>query len=714
MKRHNWLTLGLGLSLVIAACDDDNKKGMPGDVGDGGVDGGGDLSDQLRNLQNDINKLGMDQTGLDGRLDVLEMPKDPKSCSAGELCIPDGVNLSREGLKPIITELCARETTCCSAGELNWLYGPAIKSAADCEASFNDLVNNGIRESNEMFSPYLDEVVMIAHALNNTDVHISINTDAVTACAASIKAKACPGAGEAVKGPASCKPNIDAQDPCSLESLVKGLEREGDTCDPETEITECGDGLVCRRDLGTGAQPGLCAAKAAVGDRCTDDEDCDDLFCDFAAGKCAARAKEGEACVYVDPTFQYVRPDIRYTWLTTGVNEWIRPLIGYANSQVTKLDCETELSCDPLTNTCTKIYCDTGSYCFANSDCPTGTACLHGQNDAMKALQGQGGNYANIGVCGATVADSGVCHVFGAENDCASKRCSGTCLPPLAADGATCAVPGDCASGHCGTDLKCSPACDMNCTGSDCRSCGAGTYCAPTNASVGFCEPQIANGLTCNTSSYVFDAHYNNKSCTSGYCNGSNQCTAKVGPGGTCTANQHAACPDGQFCKGTTCTAQPAIGDTCAAADACGPTDTRVCWDVDGALSGTVKRCYEGNGTPKNLPAGVYCGSDGQCEKGWCRNSGNTLCKEPVADGAACTVAGATPDHCGADSYCATVVNTDAGTCKKRGAAGDTCEPRFEGNDCVGGSCTLQHESFLCDLNSLPEDKVFCHADQLL
>jgi|GEM_PF-2610629 len=711
MKRHNWLALGLGLSLLAAGCGDDEKS--QGHLGDGEVDGG-DLSDQLRGLQDDVAKLGMEQTNLDGRLGALEKPKDPSSCSAGELCIPDGVDLSREGLKPIIDAFCTRETTCCTPGELSWIFGPAIKNAADCEASFNDLVNNGIVASNEAFSPFLDEVVRVAHALNDSQIHVSIDAAAVSACAAVVAGVKCPGADEPT-AQAGCRPPQQNENACAISSLLKGLERAGDTCDPYSEVPECGEGLACRGGFSGGSQTGLCAAKATAGDRCTGDEDCDDLFCNFATGQCQARAKEGEACVYVDPTFQFLTPLNTYNYVT---NDQYRHVV-VANGDITKIDCEDGLSCDPVSNTCAKYYCDAGAFCFSNADCPADNACLHGRTTAMQTLANR---IPSVGVCGPAVTGSGACHVYGVENDCASTRCGsvvngvGACLPALAADGAACTTGADCQSGACGTDHKCSPVCDVDCEGAACRSCAASAYCAPyyVGSNEGYCEPLIANGGGCDLGYQVFDAHYDNKSCASGYCDGS-VCTAKSAAGGSCAPGHHAACPEGQFCKGTTCTAQPAIGDTCAAADACGPADTRLCWDVDGALSGTVKRCYEGNANnnvPSRLPAGVFCdGSDDQCEKGWCRESGNTLCREPVADGAACNLDGATPDHCGADSFCATAPGTDAGTCEKRGGVGDPCDPRFYGVDCVGGNCALTHDAFLCDLSSLPEERTYCHAD---
>src|SRR6185312_10886809 len=127
-----------------------------------------------------------------GRLKVLETPKTPGSCSAGELCIPDGIDLARSGFQPIVSAICERVTNCCDARELNYLYGGAIKTKADCEATFTDLVNNGQAQTVlESFGFYMDTVVRAAHALNDTKILVEVNAPAVAACAAAIQAGGC-------------------------------------------------------------------------------------------------------------------------------------------------------------------------------------------------------------------------------------------------------------------------------------------------------------------------------------------------------------------------------------------------------------------------------------------------------------------------------------------------------------------------------------------
>jgi hypothetical protein len=671
MKVQSWLILGLGLALGAAGCDDEKHGDAQGDV-DGGV-GPEDLSDEIKALQDEINKLGMGQGALGGRLDVLEKPVDPKSCSAGELCIPDGINLSKVGMQQVITALCSHEATCCTPGELSYLYGPAIKSAAECEAAFTDIVNNGISYSDNSLSPYLDKVIRVAHALNDTRVGVTLNADGVTACAAQITQKACPGGEEETSG---CQPSVE--DACSLRSLLKGFEREGDTCDPWSGIDECGAGLTCREvEDSDSAQSGICAAKAAVGERCTDDDDCDDLFCNFATGQCQARAKLGEVCAYVDPTFEHAGP-------YDGE--------GVGNGVSTTLDCEHGLSCNPLTNTCVKNYCAAGAFCNQNSQCPTGTVCTRSGNEALEQVRYPSYPYSFAGVCGTPVADGGACEniPYWGGNDCASGTCGASvCLKSV---GAVCAAPADCASNHCGTDGKCSALCD-----GDDSDCAAGSYCSNYYYA---CEPLIAQGIACGSAAPSVAGR--NAACQTGYCDGVN-CAPKVGPGATCTAGHHAQCPTGQFCKGTTCTAQPAIGTACTTEDACGPGGTQ-CYDIDGPLSGVESRCYDFY----DLPVGIYCSSDGQCASGWCRNTGTTsVCTAGRAAGEACDISGsATRALCGDGLMCATTSNeVSTGTCKKIGLTGDSCDPRHDGRDCLGGDCRLEKERFLCAFNSVSEDR---------
>lgn len=708
MKRHAWLTVGLGLSLVLGACSDDEGGGQ------GTVDGGEDLSAQIKDLNDQLDKLGTDQMNLGGRITALETPKDPAMCSAGELCIPDGISFSRMGMDPIIQALCMRETSCCSAGELNYFYGPGIKNAADCVAAFTDIVNNGISESNPTFTQHLDLVVRVAHAINDTNVRMSLSAEGIAACAASITAEACPGAVDEAE---RCKPAAVA--PCSLEALVKGLEGEGDTCDPQSGVPECGAGLVCRGGFGSGAaQSGICAPKAAVGERCTSQADCDDLSCNFATGLCQERAKENDACAYVDPSFARVDP-----WYGVYVYSSEYGDGRYVSLAATSLDCDDGLACNPVSKTCVKDHCATGAFCKTNSECPTGNVCTRANDSALLSLAPPHPFYGvRVGVCAPALADGAACDPV--MNECISQNCDDVavvgefkCQPTPAADGSACTVAANCASNHCGSDLKCSPVCDTPssaCEGAECRTCAAGFYCMPYAGTVGHCETLLADGRACEGS---VDTARRALSCASGYCNAIGQCGPKVAANGTCTAGHHAQCQGGQYCNVTTCTTTTALLAECTTAGECGPYGT--CWDVDGpALSGTVKRCYEGDGVDTaNMPNGVYCTSNSQCESTWCRNNGTTsVCTKLPDDGAACDLDNTAANRCGLESFCAVVKDTRAGTCKKRGTVGDPCEIRFNGSDCAGGSgsCELVHETFLCDASSLPEDKTSCHPSQLL
>src|SRR6185312_15694662 len=124
-------------------------------------------------------------------------------------------------------------------------------------------------------------------------------------------------------------------------------------------INECGEGLVCRQADGDSyidesyyydpGQSGICAPKASVGDRCVRQTDCDDFYCDFAAGTCRAYSLEGEACAFIDPTFN---------------NNGADPIIeGHStDNSATSIDCAVGLTCNPLTSKCVKKDCAEGSW----------------------------------------------------------------------------------------------------------------------------------------------------------------------------------------------------------------------------------------------------------------------------------------------------------------------------------------------------------------
>jgi hypothetical protein len=117
-------------------------------------------------------------------------------------------------------------------------------------------------------------------------------------------------------------------------------------------------------------------------------------------------------------------------------------------------------------------------------------------------------------------------------------------------------------------------------------------------------------------------------------------------------------------------------------------------------------------------PTGSTCDDeyDPQCASGWCRLSDDT-CQEPLAEGEDCSITDLEINHCAEGTYCNydNLPQTDPdygkGTCTAEGMAGQSCDPRFNGTDCIDHDCVLRNDSFVCDQYSLPEEALFCDGD---
>ncbi|MFT3924044.1 MAG: hypothetical protein QM778_16030 [Myxococcales bacterium] len=690
MKRHAWLGLGLGLCVGLTACGgSDSDEAAP--ESDAGVP---DYTNAIKQLRDDINGLGQMSGGLDGRLDVLETPKTPGSCSKGELCIPDGVNLVEAGLQPLVAALCAYETGCCNPGELNYLYGPAVTSAADCEATFKDLLNNGQINGPYIFEGSLQLLARAAHALNDTDVLVEIDPAGVDACTARIKAEKCA---KDADDETVCTPGklYEYDDSCSLRKMLKGLEREGDPCEPG-EINECGAGLVCRDTSSdeTSGQSGICSAKASAGDRCVNNDDCDDLFCESASGTCKARAKEGEACSYIDPTFTKI-----------GAYSYLGQLQG---DSFTNLDCEQGLTCNPSTNKCVKGYCAEGSFCDNNSQCPTGLVCSRLANDALN----QWVQNDFVGLCAPGRAQDATCVERGIingrhDNDCASNQCADpdandqtTCQPALVADGQACDDGADCLSGHCGSANTCAPKCDLYCDSADCLKCAAGSFCNYGGNGY-WCEPLIATSSPCNS--------YDQLSCASGFCSDDTDlCTAKS-TNGTCPSGLPEQCPVGQGCMQGNCVAGAAVGQPCTVPESysSGCVAGAYCWwTTPEHTAGVCAELGLDRDSLRKLPNGAECeGANEWCASGACMYDGTTYVCRDASEGTTCNP---TRDAgCGDEGVCVPGETPVTGTCKKVRKTGEPCDPKLEGLECASGDCVVEHESFVCAPGG--EGEIFCH-----
>jgi len=643
MKKHAWWGVGLCLSFGLAACGGSEGDDLPAGHDAGIVD----YSEELERLRNQLNELGPQLDQLTMRTTALETPKDPGSCSAGELCIPDGVNLAQVGLAPMIKALCTYETTCCNAGELNFLYGPAVKSVADCEAAFASLIGRGLTSTEGLLGEYVEGIVRVAHALNDTEVQVEVDGTAVAACAAEISGTPCRRDVPEAKG---CTPEVqEGEGACSLGKLLKGKEREGDTCEPGA-VNECGPGLICRLAVGDDAnrqgQTGICAPKAAPGDRCLRQADCDDLYCDFASGTCKAYATEGQPCAYIDPTFEDLDPILDEGHFTDGSR--------------TSIDCAPGLSCNPLTNTCVKRACAAGSWCNDDEHCGAGLSCNYKANATLEAYR-------------------------------ASRGRIGVCTP----SGIACQSDYDCGSGRCGPNGQCAPRCDCDDEGQ--CTCGAGTYCLYFDLYANWCEPLLATGSECTIVGHA--------SCASGFClNGF--CAEKVASGGSCASVEQ--CPANEACQGDTCVPAVGIGSACSPLNEWNSNCAAgsYCWDVHN--DGSEGRCYKlgsDNDSLRALPDGIYCMApegDLWCASGWCRLDGTRsgwFCAPPLADGVACNPQDPSTSRCGKESYCKVgSASADAGVCTPYAQPGEPCDPARDGEECHGeqGGCVLRNERFVC------------------
>jgi hypothetical protein len=703
MKRLVWLTVLLGLSTSWSGCDDDSSSGGgDGDTADGGVD-------PLDKLGDDVSNLGNDVDDLQERIDALENPP-VGSCSEGELCIPDGVSIASAGFLPIVEQLCAHETSCCDANELNYRFGRSVTDATSCKELFVDLVNNG-------YTPWflsaseVAAVIEVAQALNDTGRQVEIVADAVQACADHLEARSCPAITEGSDDERCTPPEADEESPCAIDKLLVGTEPEGSNCTVDN-VPECEAGLVCR---GIGeSNKGLCATPAEVEDRCLSDSQCDELFCNLTTGRCQERSGLGEPCSYVDPTFEDLDP---------GIDEG-----SYSAQQDPsrlKVQCERHLWCDPASKTCVSP-CSKGSFCFANSQCPEGLACNRTLDEGLRKRTG-------VGLCSDPIANgmpcrsasecaSGLCFFDSAmdeevgtctapranaqpcnnDDQCTSSNCQydqadnrNECVPALKEDGAACTTPGSdatCESSVCDANNECATRCYQGDV-----ACPSGEYCSGV-----YCVVAIANDQACG--SHV--------SCASGFCDFSQQapvCKPKVAANAACASGYTEQCPNTQYCNGNTgnCTTYAAALAECGNVQ-CAP-------GLSCRQAGSVSRCYDLNG---NVPAGGPCSSDDHCKTGWCAQN---VCADPLPADAACDFNDATKNRCAQGLFCAVVEGTTAGACKPQKTVGQVCNPYYNNNsnpsnvrECLYpySSCQLRNGQFLCNANSVPPDTIICDGQE--
>jgi hypothetical protein len=616
MKRLLWcLCLCALCPTLIIGCGDDESSGS---AEDGGVSQDdlmdienqitmigsdlGDLTDNVGELGEEVTSIGNDLDSLteeaDRRLTDLEMP-DILSCSVSEVCIPDGVDMvsgENSKLGEIIEVICEHEVDCCDETELNLKFGPGIEDAADCVNLFNDVVQNGFTP--DFFSSYLTpsvvyQIIGVAQALNDPRVHVEIDEAGVEACVESLQAE-CPEISEPGEpGEPECvAPEAYAQDPCSLDNLLNGLQEEGELCGDYAvgegeDIPECDDGFYCSFEAYTNNNQGICAKLPDVGDFCQSDPDCDpfgyygynyggpnvtNLYCNINDAQCAPLGDVGDDCTFIDEDFAINDPSN------------LQPQSRSATSQ----DCLPFLTCDPSSNTCVAL-CSEGRFCTPGADplltCGDDLLCNVTEVPALYDTWG-------MGTCAPAIEEGDTC-TQGFE--CETGKCEDDCDPDTElcncsesrAPGEECDTPGAdplCRSSWCGTDSECADTCncDENAEDGDCdmnvgegpsvmSPCGDGYFCDfgtyvgndAQNYSLYACEPRIANGGTCDASTNV------HASCASGFCDpATNQCTAKVAIDAACPSMLDEQCRTNQYCNASNiCRTYLAAGANCDLAD---------------------------------------------------------------------------------------------------------------------------------------------------
>ncbi|MDY0002358.1 MAG: calcium-binding EGF-like domain-containing protein [Polyangia bacterium] len=473
----------------------------------------------------------------------------------GVVCTRDsGVSIARDQMKPLVDAACDWMFGCCSSDELVYQLGGFTTDASNCSERLLDAILSGIPldlEQSGLASVPAEALLVLASSIN--EGRVEVDGDAVTACADESSGMACNA--PPLNDPSGrCTPG-DAEvdgDPCAPGVLFRGLQTLGEEC---RVPWECAEGLRCV-EFG---DVSICARFADQGEHCFSDEECaEDLLCEWASGTCQEGAQAGEACAFADEG---------------------NPIPGTET-----IRCLRNLSCDPVTHTCSTGYCLQGAPCsdiFSDTDCPVTTYCV-GNFATRASCQVPGG----VGAPCSKAADcqSGFCDPFDEEcksllsigelcfdnlecvsgfcnsflGYCASKVGPGQPCPSFNSD--------ECFQGYCDTSVPAMPTCRSYST--EGGSCPTGIECDPEDdlACVdGVCRrAPYELGISC-----AYHEQCQSLSCYQGVC------TAGVAVGDSCSKNEE-KCVVGAYCQTPTpdalegvCVALLRSGQPCTLSEQC-------------------------------------------------------------------------------------------------------------------------------------------------
>ena len=100
--------------------------------------------------------------------------------------------------------------------------------------------------------------------------------------------------------------------------------------------------------------------------------------------------------------------------------------------------------------------------------------------------------------------------------------------------------------------------------------------------------------------------------------------------------------------------------------------------------------------------------ADELCASRWCAG---TTCADPVEEGEECDVMTTNKSRCADGLYCNHPPDDGVGTCEPKLYVGESCSPYFGGQDCVGGSCALRADEYVCGTGSVEEETTFCDGE---
>lgn len=366
-------------------------------------------------------------------------------------------------------------------------------------------------------------------------------------------------------------------------------------------------------------------------------------------------------------------------------------------SDVCVLDDTRESVCAVPETQAVQEFCTSDALCAAGSFCDiTAELCkAKGGDQAVCNLDKHClSNRCNtdLGKCDAQAEENGPCSSALECTTglwCDSSKAASFCAIPLrtgkpgdvCSSSAPCGDGLACVGGTCKAPLSDGEACTVA------SQCSAASYC---DALRQVCSPRKAVGVACLST----------LECTSdGYCI-AGACTPRIELGKACVSS--VSCVNTARCDVTTglCIARLGVGDICT-----GPTDC----SNDGAGHPLICESFAGRCAPR-LTAAAQCDVSDACpDSQYC---------SPTGGGSVCEVAptAALGQSCGVIA-CQTGLYCGAGTCKKVGAEGETCNstaPCGTGlfcNSTIAGTCAAKHAAGdTCNLTSDCTDGLYCNT----